>query len=372
MACEGPDDVVDAGGPPGVAAGHEVLRAADDADGQAAAERLAVAHDVGLNVIRPLRAPRVQAESRVDLVEDQRDAAGRACLPQLVQPLLVTRRGPDLAVVRGKHGVARRRLVQVETLQRVDQNCCDLSFADLDDLQRKRAHVLKAEDVVGDALVARDGLHAIPPTVIGAAEGDAELPPGVEAGHTHGAHHGLRAGHVEGDLRMARDLAQHRDVVQHGLVQRAQEQALLLRGAPASFDELLVGLVAADVDAVGAADVHGLVPIQVHDIDALRPLQCHRRVQILLYDPIEGGETTRGGEAEVGDHLFQLGRKLLALRILFLPGCAELLNGPLASLGHLSGATVTIEKGGGIDGIFGDDPLHVLERQRQRISCRNG
>jgi len=60
--------------------------------------------------------------------------------------------------------------------------------------------VLECEDVGHGALRARSGLHAVPPSVVGADELDDQGALGVEAGQAHGAHHGLGARAVEGDL----------------------------------------------------------------------------------------------------------------------------------------------------------------------------
>mmetsp|Transcript_67429 Transcript_67429/g.206492 ORF Transcript_67429/g.206492 Transcript_67429/m.206492 type:complete len:203 (-) Transcript_67429:1012-1620(-) len=129
MPCERTDDVIDPGGFLGVPTGHKVLRPAHDADGQTAAERFAVAHDVGLDVVGALRASGIQAEARVDLVEDEGDVAPSAHRAELMQPLLVPRGRPHLTVVGFQDGVARRGLVQVEALQSVDQHGGDLAAA---------------------------------------------------------------------------------------------------------------------------------------------------------------------------------------------------------------------------------------------------
>mmetsp|Transcript_67430 Transcript_67430/g.206498 ORF Transcript_67430/g.206498 Transcript_67430/m.206498 type:complete len:500 (-) Transcript_67430:121-1620(-) len=369
MSRERTDDVVDPRGLLGIPTGHEFLRPADDADGQTAAERFAVAHDVGLDVVGALRASGVHAEPRVDLVEDEGDVAPSAHRAELMQPLLVPRGRPHLTVVGFQDGVARRGLVQVEALQGVDQHSGDLAAAGLEHPQGQRAHVLQAQDVVRYALVARDWLHAVPPTVVGPAEGDAQRLVRVEPGDPHGAHHGLGAGHVEGHLWLVRNLPEHGDVVEHGLVQGAQEKPLLLGVSPPLLDELLVLLVAADVDAVGAADVHRAVAIEVHHVDALGPLERHRRVQVLLDDAVERREAPGGGEAEVRDHLLQLEGKLLALRVLLLPLPAQLLDGSFAASGNFRGASIAGEEICFVDRVFREEVLRVREEQRQWV-CR--
>mmetsp|Transcript_78182 Transcript_78182/g.252787 ORF Transcript_78182/g.252787 Transcript_78182/m.252787 type:complete len:525 (+) Transcript_78182:507-2081(+) len=371
VAREGPDDVVDARGLLRVAALHEVLRAAHHADGQTAAKGLAIDDEVGLDVVSSLRTLGVQAEAGINLVEDQRNVAPRADRPQLVQPLLVTGRGADLPIVRGQDRVARRGLVEVEALQRVDQDCRDLALAQLNDLEGQLAHVLQAEDIRRDPVVADNRLHAIPPSVVRPAECHAHLPVRVEARDAHRAHHGLGAGHVEGHLGVAGDLSEHRDVVQHRFVQGAQEEARLLGRFPALLNELLVRLVAADVDAVRAADVHGFVAIQVHNIDTLGAVQGHGGIEVLLHDLVESREAAARGEAQVGDHFLQLLGKVRALRVLRLPLVAQLLEGDSPLLGDLCGAAITVVEVFLGDGVLRQDVLGNRQDHGQWVRRRH-
>mmetsp|Transcript_28050 Transcript_28050/g.63530 ORF Transcript_28050/g.63530 Transcript_28050/m.63530 type:complete len:281 (+) Transcript_28050:547-1389(+) len=280
MAREGPDHVVDARSLLGIPPGHEVLGAADNTYRKATAKSLSVAHYVGLDIVCTLCSPRVQAEAGVHLVEDEDDAGFGARRSQLVEPFLVTRGRPHLAVVAGEHGIAGWGLVQVEALQRVHEHGGNLTAACLDDFEGHGVHVLQADNVIWQALVASNGLHAVPPAMVGPTEGDDKVLVGVEACHSDSAHHCLGARHVERNLLVARDLPQPGNVVKDSVVQGTKEKALLPGVLPALVDELLVALVAADVDTVRATDVHGAVPIKIDDIDALRALQCHRRVQV--------------------------------------------------------------------------------------------
>mmetsp|Transcript_89725 Transcript_89725/g.192334 ORF Transcript_89725/g.192334 Transcript_89725/m.192334 type:complete len:221 (+) Transcript_89725:453-1115(+) len=193
MRRKGADDIGHARGLGGIAARHEVLRATDDAHRQASSKRLSIANDVRLDVVGALPTPRVEAEASVDLVEDKHDAGLLACGPQGVEPLLIAWRWSDLAVVGGEDGIARGRLVQVEALKDIDEHRSDLALAGLDDLQRERAHIFQAEDVVGDTLVTHHGLHAVPPAVVGTAEGHDKGLLGVETSDPHRRHDSLCA-----------------------------------------------------------------------------------------------------------------------------------------------------------------------------------
>ena len=63
---------------------RRVLVAAADADREAAAQRLSVRNDVGLDAIRGLGALRVDAEAGIHLVEDQEHISVGADLAQLL------------------------------------------------------------------------------------------------------------------------------------------------------------------------------------------------------------------------------------------------------------------------------------------------
>mmetsp|Transcript_97465 Transcript_97465/g.303562 ORF Transcript_97465/g.303562 Transcript_97465/m.303562 type:complete len:208 (+) Transcript_97465:897-1520(+) len=207
MSGKCPNDVVDPRSLGSVRAGHEVLWPADHPNGQATAQGLAVADDVRLHVVGALGAARVQPEARIDLIEDEHHAGISARLPELVEPLLVAWRRANLAGVAGENGITWRRLVQVKALQRVDQDSCNLPFAGLNYLQREVAHVLQAENILREALVARNRLHAIPPAMVSASKRHDQGLLCVEACNPHRAHHRLRARHVEGHLVVPRDLS---------------------------------------------------------------------------------------------------------------------------------------------------------------------
>jgi hypothetical protein len=110
-----------------VEAAHQLAAAADHAHRQAAAQGLAVGDHVGLHAEVFLRAAAAQAEAHEDLVEDQHDAALGADLAQLLQPGGgggAVEVGAARAVHQGR--VARRGLVGVQGLQRVDQHAGDV------------------------------------------------------------------------------------------------------------------------------------------------------------------------------------------------------------------------------------------------------
>src|SRR5215468_5006070 len=66
---------------------HELLAAAEHADGQAAAEALAVGDQVGLDAEILLRAAESEPEADEDLIEDQDDMALAADGPQSLEPI---------------------------------------------------------------------------------------------------------------------------------------------------------------------------------------------------------------------------------------------------------------------------------------------
>mmetsp|Transcript_91274 Transcript_91274/g.237811 ORF Transcript_91274/g.237811 Transcript_91274/m.237811 type:complete len:272 (-) Transcript_91274:25-840(-) len=177
---------------------------------------------------------------------------------------------------------------------------------------------------------------------------------------------------MERHLVVTGDLAQPGDVVEHRVVQGPQEEALLLGLAPALVDEVLVLLVAAHVDAVGPADVHGLVAVVVHDVDALGPFQGHGRVQVLLHDAVECREAPPRREAEVGNHLLQLLGELEALGVLRLPLLPEVLERLPTALGHLVRAAIRFEELLLLDRVLGDDLRGKLESQRERVGRGDG
>ena len=91
MRIEGAAGKADVGGTVVAETPHQVLAAADHADGQSAGEALAVGHHVGANAEIFLGAAGGEAEADEHLVEDQDDAALGADLAQLLQPVGIGR-----------------------------------------------------------------------------------------------------------------------------------------------------------------------------------------------------------------------------------------------------------------------------------------
>ncbi len=89
---------------------HQRTLAADNADRQSAAQRLAVGHQIGANAEIILRAALGEAEADEDLVEDQNDAAFGADRTKVLEPfgigIAVEMRA---AAAVDKLGVGRRR-----------------------------------------------------------------------------------------------------------------------------------------------------------------------------------------------------------------------------------------------------------------------
>ena len=75
MRIEGAAGKADIGGPVFAEALHQLVAAADDADRQSAAERLAVGDEVGLDAEIFLRAAFGEPKADEDFVEDQHDIA---------------------------------------------------------------------------------------------------------------------------------------------------------------------------------------------------------------------------------------------------------------------------------------------------------
>mmetsp|Transcript_30739 Transcript_30739/g.57574 ORF Transcript_30739/g.57574 Transcript_30739/m.57574 type:complete len:220 (+) Transcript_30739:496-1155(+) len=219
MARKGSDDVVDASSLLGITSCHEILGPADNADGQTTSQRLPVADDVCLDIIGALSSTWMQAEASVDLIEDQAHAVALASLLQLVEPLLISGSRAHFAVVGRKHGVTRRRLVQVEALEGIHQHGGNLAASNLNDLKGEVVHVLQAQNILRKALVPSNRLHAIPPAMVSATKGDHQGLLGVEACHSHCAHDCLGARHVERNLILAGDLSKSSNVVQDDVVQ---------------------------------------------------------------------------------------------------------------------------------------------------------
>ena len=118
MRIEGAAGKADVGGAVVAEATHQVLAAADHADGEATREALAVSHHVGANAEIFLGAAGGEAEADEDFIEDQHDAAFGADFAQLLQPFRVSR-AIERALARtvDERGIAGRVGVRMQRLQ---------------------------------------------------------------------------------------------------------------------------------------------------------------------------------------------------------------------------------------------------------------
>ena len=232
MSRKRPDDVGHPKGPLRVEPAHELPLAAHHAAGHAAAQGLTVDDHVRVNAVVLLRAAGCHAETGVNLVKHEGHLALGAHFPQLLEPnrVVVQRsRIGSLADRRGhQHQVVRGRGVRVEALERVDDDAGDFIFSGANRVERRGGHVLEWENVGDLTLVARSGLHAVPPAVVGAGEGDHELAPRVERGESDRAHDGLGARHVERHLVELGHRLDHREVLADDGVERAEHRAQVL------------------------------------------------------------------------------------------------------------------------------------------------
>ena len=296
--------------PPGLEAAHQLGPAADHADRQTAAERLAVGHQVGPDAEILLRAARREPEADEDLVEDQHDAALAADLAQPLQPGAVGGAVEACAAAAVDQGrVARRVAVRVQRLQRIDQHAGDVT-ARAQHLQGALVHVAQRVGLARRQRVAGAGLHVLPPAVVGAGEAHQVLPAGVVARQPHRLHHGLGTRHVEAHLVLAGDGPQaidhlgHAGVIaaQHGAERRAQPGALLHAG--------LVEVDAEDIDAVGAGQVVVVPAIEILQLHARGRLpECaDRQLLAHVFAELEG-HAVAPCQLQVGQALARPGRE---------------------------------------------------------------
>ena len=281
VAHEGAGEVGDAdGGDRGVAVlpvaavegVHELALAGDDADGEAAADDLAVGGEVGLDVEEALRAARVGAEAGDDLVEDEQGAALFGEGAQLAEEL---------------HGLE----VGAAALHRLGDDRRQLVAARLQDLEGLGGAVIEDEHVHRgrrhDAGGRRDALELagaadddlVEDAVIGAGEHDDEAAPGHRAGDAHAAHHRLGAGVAEAGAVGAGEIAEQLGALAGQHVLRADlvaEVDLLVDGLAQE-----VGLPAKQVHAEAVEHVDVLVAVEVPQAAAARALDDELIGQLL-------------------------------------------------------------------------------------------
>ena len=192
---------------------HQVLAPADNADRQAAAERLAVGDEVGADAEIILGAAGREAEADEDLVKDQHDAALAADRAELLEPIGVGRAvevGPSGAV--DQRCIGRRCAVRVHDLHRVDEDAGDVASA-LQYPQRGLGHVLQCVCLVRRYWIADARLHIAPPAVRGAAKAHQMGAPRMVAREPDRLHDGLRSGHVKRNFIHAGQAQQARGIV---------------------------------------------------------------------------------------------------------------------------------------------------------------
>ena len=251
-----------------------------------------------------LCATRREAEPEEHLVEDQHDAARRADLPQLAKPFgvgLPVEPGASSAVHQG--GVAGRGAVRVQRLQRVHQHAGDVA-ARPQHPQRGPVHLLQRVRPLRRRGIAGAGLHIIPPSMVRPAEAHEAGAPRVVTGQAHGLHHGLRPGHVERHLVLARDAAQLPGVPCHARVQRPQDHPHPCHAPGRLLHATLVELMPQHVHPVGACQVDELPAVEVRHRHPGRPLHEAAQLQPRENMPAEGERHAVGpGELEVRDVL---------------------------------------------------------------------
>ena len=277
--------------------------AADEANRHAARDRLSVDDHVGADAEVLLRTARSEPEARVDLVENQRHATRVAHLAQVSEPsrVLLGRflRAPHLA--RHQHRVIRWRGIRMERLNRVDEHSGDLPRTQLDDGQRCRVQILQRQTVVDRALAAEAGLHAIPPSVVGARKADDEPAARVESRKTHRRHDRFGTAHVKRHLVEAGNVLQHRDVLGHERMQRPEDGPEILHALPSTFDPFLVPIEAGDVEPVRAAHIERPVAVQILQVRATRCRDDGAQVEPVTNDLDERKRNACGiRKAEVG------------------------------------------------------------------------
>mmetsp|Transcript_65789 Transcript_65789/g.132115 ORF Transcript_65789/g.132115 Transcript_65789/m.132115 type:complete len:316 (-) Transcript_65789:117-1064(-) len=239
------------------------------------------------------------------------------------------------------------RVAPTETRDRVDDDRSDLAPADPQQLQGGGVLVLQNQGVRVEAFVARALHDPVPPAVVGALEDGDERAPRVEARLLHGAHHGLGAAHVEGDLLLPEDAQQHLDVLRDDGVHGAEAGAQLLRELVALAHELLKAREAEAVHAIGAGGVEEAVALDVHELVALRFLYDGRGVQRLIDDLLEdreGALEARGLEAEVREVPQQVTARLARLGPPLPPRCLEAPEAGLAPGRDVLGRGVDAEE----------------------------
>mmetsp|Transcript_31833 Transcript_31833/g.99018 ORF Transcript_31833/g.99018 Transcript_31833/m.99018 type:complete len:236 (-) Transcript_31833:517-1224(-) len=234
----------------------------------APSQRLPKHNDVGIHAVELLCSARPQLKGP-RLVEDERDPAARAGVPQPAEPALEAVDGRGAGGHRRVAELGRGGVAPPKPRDGVHDDRRDLVGAELQQLEGRVRLVLQDEGVRVEALVACPLHHPVPPAVVGALEHSDERALRVEPRLLHGAHHGLRAAHVEGHLLLPEDLQQHLDVLRDYGVHGTETGAQLLRQLVPLGHELLEAREAEAVHPVGAGGVQDAVAVHVHKLVAL-------------------------------------------------------------------------------------------------------
>ena len=321
---------------------HPRRFAAHHADGQAAAQGLAIGHHVCVNAKVGLSATTVQTKTQKHLIHDECNAFFCADLSQSLQPRCV-----GLSVVMHRalaidQGAVRGcSAVRVHGLQRVDQHTGDV-IAVAQNTQGVGMHIVQGEGVARRRHgVAWSWLHIVPPAVIGTREAHNFSLLGVVPGQTNGLHHRFGARHVKRHLVFARQITQALDVVQHARVVTTEHRSQVLRHGRTFGHAGFVKVVAKQIHAIRTRHIDELVAIHVSQPNALARTPKTAQLQVLRQQFAElVGNSVLAGELHIRDH--GLGR--CGLRQRQGTSCFELdaqfAQGSLACVGNVWRRTV--------------------------------
>mmetsp|Transcript_67080 Transcript_67080/g.187651 ORF Transcript_67080/g.187651 Transcript_67080/m.187651 type:complete len:377 (-) Transcript_67080:51-1181(-) len=281
------------------------------------------------------------------LVKDERDVALGARRADLEQPALKLVDGGGARAAVGGRQLVRSRVLPAEAVDRVDDDGRDLPLPQLQELQGVVALILEDQAVRCEAVVAGSLHDAIPPTVVGTLEDRRHPALSVEAGLVDGAHHGLCAAHVEGDLLLLEDLEQHLDVFGNDWVHRTEARAHRRGQLLPLHKELLRLREAEDVHSVRTRGVEEALAGGIYDVHAFGVVDDGDGVQGFVHDLLPNrvhALEARRLEAKIGKVALQVLLQLPGLRPTLLPRLLHPLEGVFPLLRHLFGRLVRAEE----------------------------
>ena len=167
-----------------------------------------------------------------------------------------------LAAAVEQRGIAWRRCVRMQRLQRIYQDAGDIA-AGADDTQRFFRHILKRVGLVRRQRVADAGLHVAPPAMIGATEPHQVRSPRMIACQPNRLHDSFGARHMKRDLIETRELLEHLYVLDDQGMIGAEHRTKLAHPRSAALDRLFVEVVAEEVYAVGTADIVEAIAVEI-------------------------------------------------------------------------------------------------------------